>query len=108
MADFVRQTSDGITLAIRLTPRAASDHIDGVRADAAGRAHLAARVRAVPEKGAANAALERLVAAWLDVPRSDVAVAAGTTQRLKTVSIKGDPAALQRKLEARLGGSKPG
>lgn len=44
-----------------------------------GRAHLAARVRAVPEKGAANAALEKILASWLGIARSDVAVIAGGT-----------------------------
>lgn len=58
---------------------------------------LTARVRAVPEKGAANAALEHLIARWMDVPRSAVTVTGGATQRLKTVSIKGDSAELARR-----------
>lgn len=47
-------------------------------------------MRAVPEKGAANDALTKLVAGWLDVPSGAVSVSAGLTARLKTVSVKGD------------------
>jgi uncharacterized protein YggU (UPF0235/DUF167 family) len=51
---------------------------------------LKARVRATPEKGAANAALEALIARVLGVPKSSVSVIAGGTSRLKTVTIAGD------------------
>ncbi|CAH2403939.1 hypothetical protein MES4922_320110 [Mesorhizobium ventifaucium] len=58
----------------------------------------------MPEHGAANQALERLVAKALGVPRSAVSVAAGGTARLKTLRISGDPAALARCIEALSGG----
>lgn len=99
-AGFFRPRSDGVELFVRLTPRAGRDSVDGVAAAADGRAHLAARVRAVPEKGAANAALERLLADWLGVPRSAVSVAQGGTARLKTILVRGEPAELARKLTA--------
>ena len=47
------------------------------------------RVRAAPEKGEANAALEKLLAKSLGVPKSNVQVARGTTARLKTIEIEG-------------------
>jgi uncharacterized protein YggU (UPF0235/DUF167 family) len=50
---------------------------------------LKARVRAAPEKGEANAALEKLLAKALGVAKSKVKVARGTTARLKTVEIEG-------------------
>ena len=53
--------ADGVDLHVRLTPRAAKDEVGGVETMADGRAHLSARVRAVPEKGAANAALDDLI-----------------------------------------------
>ena len=59
-----------------------------------GRSHLKARVRAVPENGAANTALERLVAKALGVPASTVSVVAGGTARLKTLRVAGDPASV--------------
>ena len=79
---------------MRLTPRAAKDAIASVNDRADGRAYLGAHVRAVPEKGAANAALERLVAGFMGVPPSKVSVTAGTTARLKTVHVAGQADAL--------------
>ena len=93
-ADCYRTRPDGIDLFVRLTPKSSSDAIDGLREAADGSVHLAARVRAVPEKGAANAALERLLAERLDLPRRSVSVVAGGTSRLKTVRLSGDTAFL--------------
>ena len=85
---FVRIDDDGLTVAVRLTPKSSRDAIDGAKEDAGGKSHLAARVRAIPEDGKANKALEKLLAKVLGVPKSDVAVTAGHTSRLKTVKIK--------------------
>ena len=98
-----RLRADGIDLFIRLTPKSSVDRLEGVETSADGRSHLKARVRAVPENGAANAALERLVAKTLGVPVSAVSVVAGGTSRLKTLRVAGDPALLARRVEA-LGG----
>lgn len=76
---------------VRLTPRAASDAIDGVKTLSDGKAVIAARVRAVPEKGAANKALEKLIAGQLGVSGSSARVISGQTARIKTVSVAGDP-----------------
>lgn len=74
---------------VRLTPGAADDRIVGVETDAAGRAHLKVRVRAVPEDGKANAALEALLARRIGVARSAVAVERGGAARVKSVRIAG-------------------
>lgn len=103
MSKPFRLRDDGIDLYVRLTPKAAFDRIDGVETTADGRSHLKARVRAVPENGAANQALERMVAKALGVPGSAVSVVAGGTSRLKTLRVMGDAAALAKSLEALLG-----
>ena len=51
-----------MSLAVRLTPKSSRDEIVGVEHLSDGRAVLKARVRAVPEAGAANEALIRLLA----------------------------------------------
>jgi uncharacterized protein YggU (UPF0235/DUF167 family) len=57
------------------------------------------RVRAAPVEGAANAALERLLADALDVPKSRISVAKGASARVKTVEIDGlDEAEVRRRL----------
>ena len=95
-----RIRENGIDLFVRLTPKSSVDRLEGVETAADGRSHLKARVRAVPENGAANHALERLVAKTLGVPASAVSVVAGGTARLKTLRIAGDPKVLARSVEA--------
>jgi len=103
MSAPLRIHENGIDLFVRLTPKSSLDRLEGVETSADGRSHLKARVRAVPENGAANQALERLVAKTLGVPASSVTVVAGGTARLKTLRITGDPEVLARGIKA-LGG----
>jgi uncharacterized protein (TIGR00251 family) len=97
----LRRTNAGVMLNVRLTPKSARDEIVGteMHGDAAV---LKARVRALPEGGRANEALERLVARWLKVPPSFVSVAQGGKSPLKQVLIEGDADMLARLVEARL------
>lgn len=86
---------------VRLTPKSSADEIIGLE-DHAGELVLKARVRAVPERGRANAALEALLARWLKLPPSSVSVAQGGKSRLKQVAIEGDAERLARLVAARL------
>jgi uncharacterized protein len=99
VSGFFRPRLEGIDLFVPLTPRSSSDAVEGIGASADGTRHLKARVRAVPENGAANAALEKVVAAWLGLPRRDIAVVAGGSSRLKTVRVSGDAAMLAERVE---------
>ena len=76
-----------VRFAVRLTPRAAVDRVEGVIDGV-----LRARVGAPAVEGAANNALIRLIAEELGVPRSDVRIVAGATSRQKLVVVDGaDP-----------------
>ena len=75
------------TLRVRLTPKAGSDQIDGVSVNERGEEVLCVRVRAAPEKGKANAALEQVVARELGVGRASVQLARGATSRLKVLHV---------------------
>ena len=99
MAACYRTRPDGIDLFVRLTPKSSADAIDGVQTAADGSVHLAARVRAVPDKGAANAALERLLADRFDLPKRAVSVVSGSTSRLKTVRLTGDATEIAEAVE---------
>jgi uncharacterized protein YggU (UPF0235/DUF167 family) len=93
-------TRTGARLRVRLTPKANADRIEGVGEDAGGASHLKVRVRAAPESGAANAALEALIAKRIGAPRSRVRVAKGATSRTKMVDIDGvDAPSLMRRIE---------
>lgn len=72
---------------MRLTPSGGADRIDGVACDDQG-AFLKARVRAPPEDGKANAALEAMIAKALGVAKSKVSVARGHTARIKVLEIE--------------------
>lgn len=85
-----------ITLRVRLSPGASKDLVEAWRCDAAGQVHLSARVRAIPEKGKANAALVALLAKQLAVPKRTVDVIRGATSRLKTIRIAVDKSAQPR------------
>ncbi|MBL8571218.1 MAG: DUF167 domain-containing protein [Phreatobacter sp.] len=95
MSDRPYRIADGrLMVDVRLTPRGGRDALDGIDRLADGRGVLKARVRAVPEDGKANAALEALVASSLGVARSAVSVVQGKTARVKTLAVSGDPALL--------------
>jgi uncharacterized protein (TIGR00251 family) len=87
-----RETSDGVDLAVRLTPRGGHARIEGV-AEREGRPVLRVRVAAPPVDGAANDALRALLAAALGLPRSAVAITAGAHGRTKTLRLTGQDVA---------------
>lgn len=76
-------------LAVKLTPGASADRIDGWDADAGGRPVLKVRVRARPVEGEANAALILLLSKALGVSRSAVSLARGGQSRLKMIEVEG-------------------
>jgi uncharacterized protein YggU (UPF0235/DUF167 family) len=72
-------------------PRGGLDRIDGVLDGS-----LRARVAAPPIDGAANAALERLIAHELGIAASRVRLVAGAANRRKSIEIEGVEPALLR------------
>jgi uncharacterized protein len=100
-APLLLRGSDAVLLRVRVTPRSAVDAVTGVAASAGGQA-VQIRVRAVPADGAANTALVRTLATWLDVAPTTIGVVTGLGHRLKTVRIKGDPALLETRILERL------
>jgi uncharacterized protein len=101
LALSLRRSRDGVTLPVRLTPKSLRDEVAGIE-DFGGECVLKARVRAVPEAGRANEALETLIAKWLGLPPSTVTVAHGAKSRLKQVAVMGDAEALSRLIAQRL------
>ncbi|MBD1546897.1 DUF167 family protein [Roseibium aggregatum] len=85
-----RRSGDGLLVDVRLTPKSSKDGIDGIEQLADGRCVLKARVRAVPEKGAANTALIKLVAKAVGLPKSAVDLESGSTSRIKILRLSGD------------------
>ena len=94
MADPWRHSSDGISIALRVTPRGGRDDIDGIETLANGRCVVKVRVRAIAEGGEANKAVTELLAKALRVPKANVKILSGATSRLKQVAVDGDPKSL--------------
>ena len=88
------------TLTVRLTPRARADRILGFATDAHGQRVLKVAVAAAPVDGAANAALIKLLAKRLDIPKSAITLVSGASARIKRLTLAGDPARLAAALQA--------
>lgn len=91
---------DGLILHVRVTPKAGRDQIVGVREAADGKTHLAVRIAAAPEDGAANEALRRLIAKAAGLGRSAVTIVAGEQAREKRLKLAGDAVAVLAKFKA--------
>jgi uncharacterized protein (TIGR00251 family) len=96
-----RSAKGGVLLAVRVSPKAARDGIDGLADTPQGPA-VQVRVRAVPDEGKANAAVAVAVAGWLGVPGRTVRVARGHRSRVKTLEIAGDADTLAGLVAARV------
>jgi uncharacterized protein (TIGR00251 family) len=101
-----RYSTEGISVALRVTPRGGRDDIDGLETLANGRTVIKIRVRAIAEGGEANRAVIELLAKALGVPKGKVRLLTGTTSRLKQVAVDGDPAKLGETLR-KLTAAKP-
>jgi uncharacterized protein (TIGR00251 family) len=95
-----RYSSDGISIALRVTPRGGRDDIDGIETLSDGRSVVKLRVRAIADGGAANKAVTDLLARALHVPKASVRILSGATSRLKQVAVDGDPKSLGEALRA--------
>jgi len=97
---------DGVRLAIRLTPRAHKNRLDGVMEGADGRPALKLRLVAPPVEGEANRVLIAFVAKVLGLRQADVRIHSGETARLKILHLTGDPAAISARLAEWIGGTE--
>lgn len=84
---FFETTQEGSRVFLRVTPGANSNEISGLWTGADGEQRLAVKVTAAPDKGKANAAVIKLLAKALALPKSSLTVASGETSRLKTIAI---------------------
>ena len=91
---WLKTTTDGVVVHLRVIPRAAKHLVQGPHGD-----RLKIRLQAPPVEGKANKALMKFLAAKLEVPVSRLSLVAGKTGREKTVRVEGVPAG---KVRARL------
>jgi uncharacterized protein YggU (UPF0235/DUF167 family) len=87
-------------IAIKVTPRSAKPGVGGWREGADGRPELELRVAEAPADGAANAAVEKLLAKALGLSRSEVTIISGHSSRHKRVGVPFDLDEVRRRLGA--------
>lgn len=99
----VTPTHEGVIVAIRVTPKAGRQKIEGMTADASGRPAIKIAVTAAPENGKANKAVIALSSRAWNIPKGTISIQSGETHRNKILRIAGDTAALKRKIEETVG-----
>ncbi len=100
----IAPAAGGVHIAVRLTPRARADRLDGVAQLADGAVVLKVSVTAPPSEDRANDALLQLLAKEWGLPRRDLALVGGRKSRNKIVRVAGEPAALMRRLALAISG----
>lgn len=98
---MLSKATGGVTLRVKLTPGAARNALVRTEQDDAGNALLRATVTTVPEKGKANAALIKMLAKKLGLPKTSIRLIAGEQSRHKTVLVMGPPDTLLKQLESK-------
>lgn len=91
--------TDTFMVKLRVTPRASRNEVGGAWEDPDTGPRLVVRVTAPPDAGKANAAVIAALAKAFGVSKSAVTLARGSTSRLKTVTLTGDPVDLRQTLE---------
>lgn len=85
---MIRDTKDGVTLAVRAQPGAKKTAIVGTYGESAA-AQLKIAVQAPPVEGRANEALVEFLAETFLLPRSAVGIVSGQQSRSKVFSLRG-------------------
>jgi len=80
----IKNSSGGVTFAVKVHPRAKKNAITGTIGDA-----LKVSLTAPPVDGKANVACMDFFAKLLNVPRSSVTIAAGQSSRNKVIRVAG-------------------
>jgi len=94
----VKETSEGVTFAVKVHPRARKDAVTGVVGDA-----LKLSLTAPPVEGRANQALVEFFAEFFEIPRASVTIASGATGRKKVIRVTGvSKQAIEHKLARNL------
>jgi len=94
----LRSHARGITISIKLTPKAKREEIGGLIPGEDNTMLLKATVTAPPEDSKANKALIALLAKEWGLPKSAFSLLAGETSRQKVILVEGETAALMERL----------
>jgi hypothetical protein len=88
MSAYLREASDGVTLSVRAQPGAKKTAVAGIYGEGVSE-QLKIAVHAPPVEGRANDALIAFLADLFSIPRRDVALLSGETNRSKVFLLRG-------------------
>lgn len=74
-------------LRIKVLPKSPKNEVVEILEDADGEKTIKIRIKAVPEKGKANAELIKFLSKELSVPRDKISIISGKTEQLKLIKI---------------------
>lgn len=97
---MLRQTKDGVTLAVRAQPGARKTAVVGIYGEGAS-AQLKIAINAPPIQGRANDALIAFIAELFSLPKSAIALTSGASSRNKVFLMRGvSPAKAEAAIKA--------
>lgn len=86
MNSALRSSDDGMLVSLRVSPDAKRTTVEGMY----GEGSIKMKVAAPPVDGKANAEIERFLAKFFGVRKSDVEIVHGASSRDKTVLVRGE------------------
>ncbi|MDR3156068.1 MAG: DUF167 domain-containing protein [Holosporaceae bacterium] len=95
------KSRNGVYLKVKVVPKSSKNEVVSLIGN-----RVRITVNAVPQNGEANAMLERVVADFFGIKKSDCTVTAGRKASQKTVFVAADVAAVVNKLNATFYGQK--
>ena len=78
----------GLEISLRVTPNARTEQIGPVESRDDDQSYLSVKVRAIPDKGKANAAVLALFAKHFDLRKVELEIIKGQQARQKTLLVK--------------------
>lgn len=103
MSDFFEPHKKGLVIRVRISPNSSSCLVNGVMEAADGAKMLKISLKSVPEKGKANKELMDFLAKKMQIPKIDIELLSGETQRVKKILLYGDTKTLKKQLYNWLG-----
>lgn len=74
-------------LRIKVIPKSSKNEVTEIMKDESGEETIKIRIKAVPEKGKANAELIKFLSKELNVPKENISILSGKVDQLKLVKV---------------------
>ena len=103
MSELFELHKKGLMIRVRISPNSSSCAVNGVMEAADGTKLLKISLKSVPEKGKANKELIDFLAQKMRIPKIDIELVSGETQRVKKILFYGEAKALKAQLFKWLG-----